>query len=327
MTVINVPFNLPSTYRGFDVVDRPGIGPAIIIKAVVESAVISSSLHLKEDCNLLFVLDVYDVEFYSVKKEDGTTSTFIFSIKNLKGYSKLRGANEDLKLEFEIPVSGKLIDCINEIRRNARLLGLIIRYSFRIAKLHSYEHDIMEAEGYVEKILPSGEKHYVMMFFTEEMNEIMRKLGYAELVRFEIPIPLIPEARIEILSKSATELKSAEEKIAKGDYPEALNVLRNIIMNYLTESEKEKGRVLKEELEESIISSVPSDLKGVYEKILKGIENALLSNLEHIHKFIKEDTGKLIAMPSREEAEYVYLMLIAILRYLSQLIIRWRGKY
>jgi hypothetical protein len=154
----------------------------------------------------------------------------------------------------------------------------------------------------------------------------MKKLGYAEIVRFEIPVPLIPEAHIEILSKSATELKSAEEKIAKGDYPEALNILRNIIMNYLTESEKEKGRVLKEELEESIISSVPSDLKGVYEKILKGIENALLSNLEHIHKFIKEDTGKLIAMPSREEAEYVYLMLLVILRYLSQLIIRWRGK-
>jgi len=205
------------------------------------------------------------------------------------------------------------------------LFVLDITCSLNIMKLGSQDI-ILLPPAKVEKILPSGEKFSPMIFFTEKIYELMKKLGYAEIVRFEIPVPLIPEAHIEILSKSATELKSAEEKIAKGDYPEALNILRNIIMNYLTESEKEKGRVLKEELEESIISSVPSDLKGVYEKILKGIENALLSNLEHIHKFIKEDTGKLIAMPSREEAEYVYLMLLVILRYLSQLIIRWRGK-
>jgi hypothetical protein len=317
--------SLSLIYKGFDVVDRPGVGSAIIIRAEAEKDSLKSLLG--GDYNFLFVLNKYDVVFHSVKKENGGLSYFpVLSIGRLKGYSGFCRVSWGFELEFEIPVSAKLIDCINEIRRNARLLGLTIKYSLNITKLGS--QDIIPLPPTeVMKILPDGEKFSPMIFFTEEIYELMKKLGYAEIVRFEIPVPLIPEAHIEILSKSAAELKSAEEKIAKGDYPEALNILRNIMMNYLTESEKEKGRVLKEELEESIISSVPSDLKGVYEKILKGIENALLSNLEHIHKFIKEDTGKLIAMPSREEAEYVYLMLIAILRYLSQLIIRWRGKY
>jgi hypothetical protein len=52
----------------------------------------------------------------------------------------------------------------------------------------------------------------------------------------------------------------------------------------------------------------------------------LVSNLNHIHKFIKEETGKVIRMPSREEAEYVYLMLVAVLRYISQLVITWSKR-
>jgi hypothetical protein len=323
--------SLSLIYKDFDVVDRPGVGSAIIIKTEAEKDSLISLLG--GDYNFLFVLDNYDVVFHSVKKENGGLSYIpVLSIKKLKGYSGFRRARYGFELEFEIPVSAKLIDCINEIRRNARLLGLTITCSLNITKLSPQDITpllpLPPPTIEVKKILPNGEKFSPMIFFTEEIYELMKKLGYAEIVRFEIPVPLIPEAHIEILSKSATELKSAEEKIAKGDYPQALNILRNIIMNYLTKkSEKEKGRVLKEELKEDIISNIPSDLRSIYEKILEGIECTLLSNLDHIHKFIHEITGKLIAIPSKEEAEYVYLMLVTILRYLSQLVIRWRGKY
>jgi predicted Zn-ribbon and HTH transcriptional regulator len=174
----------------------------------------------------------------------------------------------------------------------------------------------------LKKILPDGERSEIMPFSTEEIDELMEKLGYVKFIRFEVPVPLIPEARIEILEKSATELKNVEEKIIKGDYPDALRVLRNIIMNYLTEKKEDK-RVLREAIREYITSNVPSNYKSIYEGILNGIENTLVSNLEHIHKFIKEETGKLIRMPSREEAEYVYFTLVSILRYISQLTITW----
>jgi len=247
-----------------------------------------------------------------------------FSIKSLRGFSKLRRGGEDLELEFEIPVSSELIDCINEIRRRKRVVGFYIPYSFYMTQL-GYTSEISSLISYMEKILPDGERRSVMPFSTEEIDELMEKLNYIRFIRFEVPVPLIPETQIEILEKSATELKSVEEELTKGNYPEALRILRNIIMNYLTEK-KNGERVLKGAIREYITSNVPSNYKDIYEEILNGIENTLVSNLKHVHKFIKEETGKVIFMPSREDAEYVYFMLASILRYISQLTITWQKE-
>jgi hypothetical protein len=58
----------------------------------------------------------------------------ILSIKKLKGYGVFFAASKDLELEFEIPVSIELIDKINEIRRNRRYLGLVIKYQISVAR-------------------------------------------------------------------------------------------------------------------------------------------------------------------------------------------------
>jgi hypothetical protein len=312
---------MSSIYRGFDVVTRAGIGSAIVIKAEMKKDTIQSLL--KGDYNALFILNGYDVELYSLDGFKGTGSS-VFSIKSLRGFSKLRRGGEDLELEFEIPVSSELIDCINEIRRRKRVVGFYIPYSFYMTQL-GYTSEISSLISYMEKILPDGERRSVMPFSTEEIDELMEKLNYIRFIRFEVPVPLIPETQIEILEKSATELKSVEEELTKGNYPEALRILRNIIMNYLTEK-KNGERVLKGAIREYITSNVPSNYKDIYEEILNGIENTLVSNLKHVHKFIKEETGKVIFMPSREDAEYVYFMLASILRYISQLTITWQKE-
>jgi hypothetical protein len=318
----------PLTYSGFETVTRPGIGSAIIVKAKVKSEHLQSLLGPGPGYHLLAILDGYDVDIYSLEKIGVYQITAdmkivgmdpILSIKKLKGYGVFFAASKDLELEFEIPVSVELIDKINDIRRNRRYLGLVIKYQISVAR------DFYNAKflsGVVERELSGEGRTPVVVFYTDEVDELMKKLRYAEYVRFEVPIPLIPETPIETLAKCARELKGAESAIARGDYPEALRVLRNIIMNNLTQR-GEKGRMLKEELKESVLNAVPSEVKEVYEKILDGIEDVLVSNLNHIHKFIKEESGKVIRMPSREEAEYVYLMLVAVLRYISQLVITW----
>ncbi|MCC6018965.1 MAG: hypothetical protein LM601_08035 [Candidatus Verstraetearchaeota archaeon] len=315
--------DMPLIYKGFDVVTRVG-GSAIIIKARMEKGVIQSQLG--GDYNCLFILDKYNVDFYSFENMKGSGGSFIFSLKNLRGYSGIRKANEDLELEFEIPVSSRLIDCINEIRRKKRFFGLAISYSLNIAQLGG-SYSIKSITGNLERVFPDGSSNIYMPFYTDEIDELMKKLGYMEVARLEIPVPIISEIHVEIINNCINELKNVEDSIAKGNYPEALRISRNIIMNYLTEltkKEEGKGRILKGEVREYILSRIPSDCKSIYEEILDGIENALISNLACIHKFIKEDTGKLVAMPSREEAEYIYLMLISILRYISQLTITWK---
>jgi hypothetical protein len=314
-------------YKGFDVDTRLGTAPVIIVRAEAEQGFVQQTL---KGGPALFIVDKYNVTIYSCEDLNGTSSNLVSQIKSLKGFSKLFHPSESLKLEFEIPVSSKLIDQINEIRRRGRVFALSIFFYWRALLLHTFEvvpsQPLQRLES-VEKPSPRGNISPIT-FSTEEVNELMKELKYAEFIRFDVPVPLIPDAPFEILRKSAGELKRVEDAIARGQYPEALNTLRNIIMNHLTKEvkEKEEGRkkrVLREEICDYVLKTVSDRSRSIYEEILKGIENTLSSNLAHIHKFIKEDTGKLINAPLREDVEYVYFILLSILRYLSQLILTW----
>jgi hypothetical protein len=314
-------------YKGFDVDTRLGTAPVIIVRAEAEQGFVQQTL---KGGPALFIVDKYNVTIYSCEDLNGTSSNLVSQIKSLKGFSKLFHPSESLKLEFEIPVSSKLIDQINEIRRRGRVFALSIFFYWRALLLHTFEvvpsQPLQRLES-VEKPSPRGNISPIT-FSTEEVNELMKELKYAEFIRFDVPVPLIPDAPFEILRKSAGELKRVEDAITRGQYPEALNTLRNIIMNHLTKEvkEKEEGRkkrVLREEICDYVLKTVSDRSRSIYEEILKGIENTLSSNLAHIHKFIKEDTGKLINAPLREDVEYVYFILLSILRYLSQLILTW----
>jgi hypothetical protein len=314
-------------YKGFEVDTRLGTTPVIIVRAEAEQGFVQQTL---KGGPALFIVDKYNVTIYSCEDLNGTSSNLVSQIKSLKGFSKLFHPSESLKLEFEIPVSSKLIDQINEIRRRGRVFALSIFFYWRALLLHTFEvvpsQPLQRLES-VEKPSPRGNISPIT-FSTEEVNELMKELKYAEFIRFDVPVPLIPDAPFEILRKSAGELKRVEDAIARGQYPEALNTLRNIIMNHLTKEvkEKEEGRkkrVLREEICDYVLKTVSDRSRSIYEEILKGIENTLSSNLAHIHKFIKEDTGKLINAPLREDVEYVYFILLSILRYLSQLILTW----
>ena len=312
---------MSSVYKGFDIIERPGMGFVIIIKAVIEKERVLELLG--GDYNALFILRKYDVSLYSFDDVKAVGGTFIFSINNLRGYSGFRMSNKDLELEFEIPVTTKLLDSINEIRRKGKFVAFSITYQLDIAKPGFYA--ISPIFEHVVRILSDGEIKTAIVFYTDEIDDLMRRLKYAEYVRFEIPIPIIPEAPIDIISKSVSELKNAEEALIKGNYLMTLNIIRNILMNYLTEK-KDGERFLRRELKEYVINNIPENLKNIYENVVKGIEAVLRSNLQHIHKFIHEDTGKLIVAPLREDAEYIYNMLIIILRYTSQLINIWSRK-
>jgi len=247
-------------YKGFDVDTRLGTAPVIIVRAEAEQGFVQQTL---KGGPALFIVDKYNVTIYSCEDLNGTSSNLVSQIKSLKGFSKLFHPSESLKLEFEIPVSSKLIDQINEIRRRGRVFALSIFFYWRALLLHTFEvvpsQPLQRLES-VEKPSPRGNISPIT-FSTEEVNELMKELKYAEFIRFDVPVPLIPDAPFEILRKSAGELKRVEDAIARGQYPEALNTLRNIIMNHLTKEvkEKEEGRkkrVLREEICDYVLKTV-----------------------------------------------------------------------
>ena len=308
------------TYDRYNVVKRPSIGNAIVLSAKLSGDTIEKSLgRVYADNNLIFILNRYDVEVLSCKIVGTARAGLLFMLERLKGYVGSKRRYDDLVVEFEIPVTVKLMDAINEARARGESIGFRVRYSLTLLN-PSFES--IELIGYVRRPHPDVPFADVIVLFSEEVDDILKKSEYAEFIRLEIPVPLIPQPLVELLRKSSEELKAVESLIMRGEYGHALDAMRNIIMNYLTVV-KEGRRVLRDEIRSFILNIVSEKYRDLYEKVLEGLEETLRANLEHIHKFVKEDASKLVAAPLREEVEYVYYMLINVVRYLSQLILTW----
>jgi hypothetical protein len=158
------------------------MGSAIIVKARLKSEYLQSLLGPGPGYHLLAILDGYDVDIYSLEKIGVYQITVdmkiagvdpILSIKKLKGYGVFSVVSKDLELEFEIPVSAELIDKINDIRRNRRYLGLVIKYQISVARGF---HNVKFLSGVVERELPDGSRTLVVIFDADEMDKLMREL-------------------------------------------------------------------------------------------------------------------------------------------------------
>ena len=76
-------------------------------------------------------------------------------------------------------------------------------------------------------------------------------------------------------------------------------------------------------IENYILSRTPDQQKGLYVDILSGVGKTIYGLLRHLHKFMKEDTGKLIANPLRGDTEYAFYTLFSIIKYLAELSTQW----
>jgi hypothetical protein len=325
---------MPSLYKGFDVIERPGLGSAIVIKAVMSSDDFRQLLHGRKDAldaNALIAIKSYNVTIYAMESEKGG-AVEVLSINGLRGHSLVHEIGKEINLEFEIPATSTLINAINEVRSKGKILGISIVYSLDILALipipYSQPQIVARSalKDDVEKTLSDGSRSWLMPFYTEEVDRMLKQVRYAEFVRFEVPLRLVPEPAIEILQRTAKELKVAEEALYKGDYIDALHTLRNIMLNHLTVEVvrgNQKERRLREELKDYMLRAVPENYRSLYEEAIKEVENVLRATLRHVHKFVHEETGKLISAPLKEDVEYLYTTLLAVVRYLAQLIARW----
>ena len=256
----------------------------------------------------------------------------MLSINGLRGYSIVHEVGKEVNLEFEIPVTSTLINAINEVRSKGKTLGISIVYSLDILALipipYSQPQIVARSalKDDVEKTLSDGSRSWFTPFYTEEVDGMLKQIRYAEFVRFEVPLRLVPEPAIEILQKAAKELKVVEEALYKGDYVDILHTLRNIVLNHLTievRRDNQKERCLREELKNYILNAISENYRSLYEEAIKDVESILRAILRHTHKFVHEDTGKLIRVPLKEDVEYLYVTLLAVVKYLAQLITQW----
>jgi len=315
---------MPLFYRGWDIITRLR-ETVLVIKAEMPGKDLDKILG--GDYGALILVDEYSARLLSCDKLRAPSPLRAMEIGKYRGFVKKRNPGESVKMEFDIPINSELINAINDIRREEKIVGLEVYYDAWITPL-TYSPQFRRDHGRIYMVLSTGELQGIITFPTEEIDDFMHRVKYVGYVRLEVPILLPPKPPHEILAKSAEGLKEVERALIKGDYPQVMIFCRNIIMNWLLPRKREGERALNEELCKYILSKIPEDVKETYKMILNALEETLRRNLDHVHKFVKEVAGrpKLIRMPLKEDAEFVYSMLVSIVRYLSELVFTWRER-
>jgi hypothetical protein len=174
-----------------------------------------------------------------------------------------------------------------------------------------------------------GEKEFTLpISYDRWVYDFLPRLKTYAIATIEIPIsePLLPT--YEHLAKAVEELEHGEKSLREGNLDTVIRSIRNIILNHLlteireveVQGHKERQRFLNEDLKKMILANVPREAEKEYEMVLDGVEAILRRLLQnHLSKFIHLDTGKLLRMPLKEDAEYLFLTITGIIRYLSKL--------
>lgn len=200
--------------------------------------------------------------------------------------------------------------------------------------LIAYKYDPEFAPPRANMYVLSGDSRAVFLSVAKEEIETSYRIPSDDWIHDFLPklraytvatieIPIVEKPFNEHLAKAVEELKHGEELLREGRYDSVLNSIRNILLNHLMitiEIQGRKKRKLNEDIRKAIIANVPEEAKGEYKAVLDEIERALRGMLQnHLSKFIHTDTGKIIRMPLKADAEYLFLAVTGIIRYLSTL--------
>lgn len=176
--------------------------------------------------------------------------------------------------------------------------------------------------------LSKGESEYPYRIpYDDWTHDFLPKLRAHTVLTIEIPLAEVVPT-FEHLVRAVEELKHGERLLREGNYDGVIRSIRNILLNHLltktevveTQDHKEMQRFLDDDLKRAIISNIPREAESEYKTVLHGIEGILRRLLQdHLSKFIHVDTQELSRMPLRADAEYLFLILTSIVRYLSGL--------
>ena len=154
--------------------------------------------------------------------------------------------------------------------------------------------------------------------YEDWINIFLPKLKSYEIFTYEIPSTVITPDYVHLI-RASKELKYTEEYLRKGEYENVIRSIRNIVMQHLT-TRKEGERILRNEIKSLVLAHVPTGSKDAYEEVVKSIDGILRRLLQdHLSKFIKLDSEELIHTLSKSDAEYLFLTVISIVRYLNKL--------
>ena len=287
----------------------------------------------KVELSLFAPLDYFTLKYLEEVREKNPKRDMVLKVLLHINYIESNIVNTHL---HEIPVSslGELGKVIEEIK-----IGLEPPESLVVYK---YSRDFHPRRGNMWILSGDGSPKVAYFKVTEIEHEY--RIPYSDWVNDYLPkllkyratlieVPVIEKTPLhDHLKKAVEELELAYRNYYQGRYSEVIFGLRNIIMNHLltkiVEKEVKRGekveivkeRYLSDEIKEILLSNVPQESIEDYKTVIKSIEKNLKNILQnHLSKFVHIDSGKLLKMPLREDAEYLLLAITSVLKYFTEL--------
>ena len=315
--------NLRFTYSGYEVIEPLGENPqlAVLVKVKLEKIKGGNYVYLPPlTCN---------VKLYSVDSFYPGGGSVIGNLGIFQTASSLRLKEPDEKestTKLLIPITSPKIEKMIDIRRRNRLVSLVITLN-GFYFVGDYEGNYVKTVGPISttlmKYAPDGRETPYVVFSTEEITEILKRIKHYQLMRFEVPVYKLDKPANKNVAKALNLLQSASEKLEANDIIWALKDVRDTIMNHLMIQVKEDETYrnkLRDNIVEAYLRKVPEEARSEYEKsILKGIEKELNSLLQNvISKFIHLDSDKIERAPLHEDVEFAFSVVLFTTRYIAK---------
>lgn len=315
--------NLRFTYSGYEVLEPLGENPQLAILVKVKVVEIKGGNYVclpPLTCN---------IELYSVDSFSPSGGSVIGNLGIFQTASSLRLKEPDEKesiTKLLIPMTSPKIEKMIDIRRTNRLVSFVVTlngFYFVGDYDQNYVKAIVPFSAGLTKYAPDAKETRYVVFSTEEITDILKRVKHYQLMRFEIPVYKLDKPANKDVAKALNLLKSASKKLEANDIIGALKDVRDTVMNHLMIRVK-KGETYHNQLRDNIVEgylrNVPEEARSEYEKsILKGIERQLNSLLQNvISKFIHLDSDKIERAPLHEDVEFAFSVVLFTTRYFAK---------
>ena len=314
--------NLRFTYSGYEVMEPLGENPQLAILVKVKL------VEIKGGNYVYLPLLTCNIELHSVDSFSPGGSSVIgnLGIFHTDSSLLLTKAEDEKTTRLLVPVTSPKIEKMIDIRRTNRLVSLVITlngFYFVCDYDQNYVKAIVPISTGLMKYAPDGKETRYVVFSTEEITDILKRVKHYQLMRFEIPVYKLDKQADKDVAKALDLLQSASQKLEANDIIGALKDVRDTVMNHLMIRVK-KGETYHNQLRDNIVEgylrNVPEEARSEYEKsILKGIERQLNSLLQNvISKFIHLDSDKIERAPLHEDVEFAFSVVLFTTRYFAK---------
>ena len=281
-------------------------------------------------CALIAPLDIEAVRHIEAVRERNPYRNVVFKLNIHAAFMCSNITTSHLyEVEFgRLPQS--LREVLREIRVGERPPESIIVYShnpeFSAARTNMWILSCNGSPDFLNYFVDSIEVSYEVDS-GRWIKDFLPKLAGRMVLVIEVPT-VSAEPGHRHLVEAVRELELAFQQYREGKYDSVVRSLRNIVMNHiLTEKRVEESvegrvekRVLDEKIKNIVLANVPAAHAKEYRAAIKALEGALRKLLQdHLSKFVHLDTGKLLMMPLREDAEYLLMTVSSAVKYLTSL--------